>query len=75
MARPNMQWKGGTEVMHGIATLTAGEMQETVVLDSLADALKIQRLLDKAYIDGARDGQYDLRQSVKDSMQSCADKW
>lgn len=61
--------------MHGVATLTAGEMRETVVMDSCAEAMKIQRLLDKAYIDGARDGQDSMRRMVWNSIKECEKKW
>ena len=75
MARPNMQWKGSVEVESGEATLSVGEMRKTVPMNSCSDAMKVQSLLDKAYIEGARDAQDSMRRFVENSMRECQRKW
>ena len=75
MARPNLQWKGSVEVESGDAFLSAGEMHETVPMNSCADAMTVQRLLDKAYVDGARDAHDSMRRMVENAMRECQKKW
>lgn len=71
MARPNLSWKGSVESETGEATFVCGEASGTVSLISCADAMKIQKLLDKAYIDGA----HDALSEVSNTIKSCKNKW
>ncbi len=75
MARPSLQWKGSVEVESGDAMLSAGEMCATVPMNSCSDAMKVQKLLDKAYIDGARDALMHMERIVSISMSDCRAKW
>lgn len=75
MNRPHIQWKGSVETEAGVAIITAGPMRESIELPNFATSMLIQKLLDRAYIDGARDAIAHASRELGSSLDKVKSLW